>query len=91
MVLNLLICCLFKDFISISDNTELSLYVTFLCDMQIKLKPKRVTLCVIKHCTCVVVIDCPSSPFLIWHWVRGSQVNNEFRRNIEGSLTNVLP
>jgi hypothetical protein len=90
MVVNLLIFCLFNDFISISDNIALFLYVTFLCDMQIKLKPKYVTQCIIKHCTGVVVIDCPSSPFLIWHWVRWSQVNNKFGRNVEGSLTEVL-
>jgi hypothetical protein len=86
MVVNLLICCLFNDFISISDNIALSLYVTFLCDIQMKLKPKHVTQCIIKHCTGIVVIDCPSFPFLVWQWVRGSQVNNEFGRNIEGSM-----
>jgi len=90
MVVNLFICCLFNDFISISDNIALSLYVTFLCDMQIKLKPKHVTQCIIKHCTGVVVIDCLSSPFLVWQWVRGTQVNNEFGRNVKGSLTEVL-
>jgi hypothetical protein len=90
MVVNLLICCLFNDFISISDNIALSLYVTFLCDMQIKLKPKHVTQYIIKHFRGVVVTDCPSSPFLMWHWVRGSQVNNELGRNVEGSLTKVL-
>jgi len=50
-------------FISISDNTALSLCVTLLCDMQIKLKPKQVTQCIIKHCTGVVVIDFPFLPF----------------------------
>jgi hypothetical protein len=86
MVVNLLNCCLFNDFISISNNIALSLYVTFLCDMQIKLKPKHVTHCIMKQCTGVVVIDCPSSPFLIWHWVRGLQVNNKCERNAERSL-----
>ena len=84
MIVNLLICCLFNDFISISDNISLSLHVAFLCDIQMNLKPKHVTQCIKKHCTGVVVIDCPSSPFLIWHCVRGSQVNNEFGRNVEG-------
>jgi hypothetical protein len=90
MVVNLLICCLFNDFVSILDNIALFLCVIFLCDMQIKLKPKHVTQCVINHCTSVAVNDCPSSPFLIWHWVRGWLINKEFGRSVEESVTKVF-